>query len=86
MFGFIHDIEWMRAYTRKNQRKIHRKNIRRNYRRIHREIRFAAKQGFNKTSIRFMVYEENVRRLVSEGYAAERKIYYGGSPVWEVVW
>lgn len=78
MFGFIHDIEWMRAYTRKNQRKIRRANIKRNYKRVYREIKHCAKLGFNQTTIRFSVYDENVRRLQSEGYVVERQAYSSG--------
>ena len=78
MFGFIHDIEWMRAYARKNQRRIRRANIKRNYKKIYREIKSCARLGFNQTTIRFGIYDENVRRLQSEGYSVEGQNYTSG--------
>ena len=85
MFGFIHDIEWMRAYTRKNQRKIRRANIKKNYKKVYREIKCRAKLGFNQTTIRFSVYDENVRRLVNEGYIVEKHNYASG-PALNIKW
>lgn len=86
MFSFIHDIEWMRAYSRKNKRKQHKKSVQRNYRRIYQEIKWRAKQGMNEATIRFMIYDENVRRLVSEGYEVKKISYISGSQVWSVKW
>ena len=85
MFSFIHDIEWIRAYTRKNKRKQHQKSVRRNYRRIYKEIKWRAKQGMNDTTIRFFIYDENVRRLLAEGYEV-KKVNYASGAVWSVKW
>ena len=79
MFGFIRDIEWMRAYTRKNQRRIRRANIKKNYKRVYKEIKSHARLGFNQATIRFGVYDENIRRLQSDGYTVERQNYASGS-------
>ena len=85
MFGFIHDIEWMRIYTRKNQRKIRRANIKKNYKRVYKEIKNHARLGFNQATIHFGVYDENVKRLQSEGYIVERQNYASG-PVLSIKW
>ena len=52
MCGFIHNIEWMRAYSRKNKRKQHKKDVRRNYFRVYKEIKLRAKQGMNDVIIK----------------------------------
>ena len=85
MFNFIHDIEWMRTYSRKNRKKKHTKNVRKNYRQIYKEIKWHAKMGLNEVNIRFTIYEENVRRLVSEGYSVEKYCYTSGSG-WKIRW
>lgn len=85
MFSFIHDIEWIRAYTRRNKRKQHQKSVRRNYHRVYKEIKWRAKQGMNDATIRFFIYEENTRRLVNEGYKVEKNCYTSGT-VWRIIW
>ena len=79
MFGFIRDIEWMRTYTRKNQRRIRRANVRKNYKKVYREIKSHARLGFSQATIRFGVYDENVKRLQAEGYVVERQNLASGS-------
>lgn len=79
------DIEWMRAYTRKNKRKQHQRSVRRNYRRVYKDIKWRAKQGMSYTLIRFSIYDENVRRLLAEGYEVE-KVNYASGAVWSVKW
>lgn len=86
MFGFIHNIEWMRAYSEKNRKKRLKKNIKKNYKWIYREIKWRAKQGMNEATIRFFVYNENMRRLVKEGYQVEKVNYASGAQVWSVKW
>lgn len=85
MFNFIHDIEWIRAYTRRNKRKQHQKSVRQNYCRIYKEIKWHAKQGMSDATIRFFIYEENVRRLLAEGYVVE-KVNYASGAAWSVKW
>ena len=85
MFGFIHDIEWMRARSKKYRQKQRKRNVRRNFRRIYREIKYAAKMGLNKANIRFDIYKENVLRYNKMGYTLEKHCYTSGL-VWEVSW
>ena len=82
----MRDIEWIRAYTRKNKRKQHQKSVRRNYRRVYKEIKWHAKQGVNNATIRFFIYEENVKRLLTEGYTVERINSYASGALWSVKW
>ena len=82
---FVKDIEWVRTLTRRTQRKQHRRSVRRNYRRIFGDIKHAAKNGYNKVTIRFSIYDENVRRLVNEGYKVEKRQYASGNS-WEIKW
>jgi hypothetical protein len=79
------NIEWVRALTRKSQIKQRKRNIRRNYKRVYRDIKSRAKMGFNTVSIRYSIYDQNVRRLQEEGYTVERKNYASGQG-WEIVW
>ena len=81
----MRDIEWIRAYTRRNKRKQHQKSVRRNYRRVYKEIKWRAKQGMNDVTIRFFIYDENVRRLLAEGYEVKKVNYVSGA-VWSVKW
>lgn len=81
----MRDIEWIRAYTRRNKRKQHQKSVRRNYHQIYKEIKWHAKMGLNEVNIRFIIYEENVRRLVNEGYSVEKYCYTSGCG-WKVKW
>ena len=71
MFDF-HDINWIRAYTKKNQLKNHRINVNRNYKRVYKEIKRRAKMGCSKVIVRFRIYEENIERLQFEGYEVEK--------------
>ena len=82
----MRDIEWIRAYTRRNKRKQHRKNVWRNYRRVYKEIKWRAKQGMNDVTIRFFIYDENVRRLLAEGYEVEKVSNYTINALWSVKW
>lgn len=82
---WVKDIEWVRALTRKSQIKQRKRNIRRNYKRVYRDIKSRAKMGFNTISIRYSIYDQNVRRLQDEGYVVERKNYATGQG-WEIVW
>ena len=81
----MRDIEWIRAYTRRNKRKQHQKSVRQNYHRVYKEIKWRAKQGMNDATIRFFIYDENVRRLLAEGYEVE-KVNYTSGAVWKVKW
>lgn len=47
---WVKDIEWVRAYTKKNQIKTRKANIERNYKRIYREIKRRAKLVLIKLS------------------------------------
>lgn len=82
----MRDIEWMRAYSRKNKKKQHRRNVRKNYRRVYKEIKWNAKQGMNDATIRFFIYDENVRRLLTEGYEVEKVSNYTINALWRVKW
>ena len=82
----MRDIEWMRAYSRKNKKKQHRKNVRKNYRRVYKEIKWNAKQGMNDATIHFFIYEENVQRLLAEGYKVEKVNNYTINALWSVKW
>lgn len=82
---WIKDIEWMRALTRRSQIKRRKRNIRRNYRRVYRDIKNCAKMGFSVVSIRYSIYDQNVRRLQDEGYEMERMQYATGT-VWDIKW
>lgn len=82
----MRDIEWIRAYTRKNKRKQHQKNVRQNYRRVYKEIKRHAKLGMNDVTIRFFIYEENVRRLLTEGYVVEKINSYASGALRSVKW
>lgn len=82
----MRDIEWIRAYTRKNKRKQHQKNVWQNYRRVYKEIKRHAKLGMNDVTIRFFIYEENVRRLLAEGYVVEKINSYASGALRSVKW
>ena len=82
---WMKDIEWMRAFTRRNQIKRRKRNIRRNYKKVYREIKSYARLGFSQATIRFGIYDENVKRLQSEGYVVERQNLPGG-PVLNIRW
>ena len=82
---WVKDIEWVRALTRKSQIKQRKRNIKRNYKRVYYDIKSRAKMGFNSVSIRYNIYDQNVRRLQDEGYVVERRNYASGQG-WEIVW
>lgn len=82
---WVKDIEWVRALTRKSQIKQRKRNIKRNYKRVYHDIKSHAKMGFNIVSIRYSIYDQNVRRLQDEGYVVERRNYASGQG-WEIVW
>ena len=82
---WVKDIEWVRALTRKSQIKQRKRNIKRNYKHVYRDIKNRAKMGFNSVNIHYNIYDQNVRRLIDEGYKVERRVSVSGS-TWEVVW
>lgn len=79
------DIEWMRILTRRSQIKQRKRNIKRNYKRVYCDIKSRAKMGFNIVSIRYNIYDQNVRRLQDEGYEVKRMQYATGA-AWEIKW
>lgn len=79
------DIEWMRILTRRSQIRQRKCNIRRNYKRVYKDIKSRAKMGFNIVSIRYNIYDQNVRRLQDEGYEVKKKQYVTNI-VWEIKW
>ena len=59
---WMKDIEWVRALTRRSQIKQRKRNIKRNYKKVYCDIKSRAKMGFNTVSIRYSIYDQNVRR------------------------
>ena len=82
---WVKDIEWVRALTRKSQIKQRKRNIKRNYKRVYCDIKSRAKMGFNTVSIRYSIYDQNVRRLQDEGYEV-KKMQYATGTAWEIKW
>lgn len=82
---WVKDIEWVRALTRKSQIKQRKRNIKRNYKRVYCDIKSCAKMGFNSVSIRYNIYDQNMRRLQDEGYEMKRMQYATGS-AWDIKW
>ena len=82
---WVKDIEWVRALTRKSQIKQRKRNIKRNYKRVYCDIKSRAKMGFNTVSIRYSIYDQNVRRFQDEGYEMKRMQYATGV-VWDIKW
>lgn len=82
---WVKDIEWVRALTRKSQIKQRKRNIRRNYKRVYCDIKSRAKMGFNSVSIRYNIYDQNVRRLQDEGYEV-KKMQYATGTAWDIKW
>ena len=82
---WVKDIEWVRALTRRSQIKQRKRNVKRNKKRVYSDIKSRAKMGFNAVSIRYSIYDLNVRRLQDEGYIVERRNYARGQG-WEIIW
>ena len=82
---WMKDIEWMRVLTRRSQIKQRKRNIKRNYKRVFRDIQSRAKMGFNSVSIRYNIYDQNVRRLQDEGYEVKR-MQYASDAAWDIKW
>ena len=82
---WVKDIEWVRALTRRSQIKQRKRNIKRNYKRVYCDIKSLAKMGFNTVSIRYNIYNQNVRRLQDEGYEVKKMQYVTGT-AWEIKW
>ena len=82
---WMKDIEWVRALTRKSQIKQRKRNIKRNYKRVYCNIKSRAKMGFNSVSIRYNIYDQNVRRLQDEGYEV-KKMQYATGTAWDIKW
>lgn len=82
---WVKDIEWIRALTRRSQIKQRKRNIRRNYRRVYCDIKNCAKTGFSTASIRYNIYDQNMRRFQDEGYEV-KKMQYATGTVWEIKW
>lgn len=82
---WMKDIEWVRALTRRSQIKQRKRNIKRNYKRVYRDIKNRAKMGSNTISIRYSIYDQNVRRLQDEGYEVKRVQYVSGA-AWDIKW
>lgn len=82
---WVKDIEWVRALTRRSQIKQRKRNIRRNYKRVYCDIKSRAKMGFNTVSIRYNIYDQNVRRLQDEGYEV-KKMQYATGTAWDIKW
>ena len=82
---WMKNIEWIRALTRKSQTKQRKRNIKRNYKRVYCDIKSRAKMGFNSVSIRYNIYDQNVRRLQDEGYEMKRMQYASGT-AWDIKW
>lgn len=82
---WVKDIEWVRALTRRSQIKQRKRNIKRNYKRVYCDIKSRAKMGFNTVSIRYNIYDQNVRRLQDEGYEV-KKMQYATGTAWDIKW
>lgn len=82
---WVKDIEWVRALTRRSQIKQRKRNIKRNYKRVYCDIKSRAKMGFNSVSIRYNIYDQNVRRLQDEGYEV-KKMQYATGTAWDIKW
>ena len=82
---WMKDIEWVRALTRRSQIKQRKRNIKRNYKRVYCDIKNRAKMGFNSVSIRYNIYDQNVRRLQDEGYEV-KKMQYASGAAWDIKW
>ena len=82
---WVKDIEWVRALTRKSQIKQRKRNIKRNYNRVYCDIKSRAKMGSNTISIRYSIYDQNVRRLQDEGYEV-KKMQYATGTAWDIKW
>ena len=82
---WVKDIEWVRALTRRSQIKQRKRNIRRNYKRVYCDIKSRAKMGFNTVSIRYNIYDQNVRRFQDEGYEV-KKMQYATGTAWDIKW
>lgn len=82
---WVKDIKWVRALTRRSQIKQRKRNIKCNYRRVYSDIKSRAKMGFNSVSIRYNIYDQNVRRLQDEGYEVKKTQYATGA-AWNIKW
>ena len=82
---WVKDIEWVRALTRRSQIKQRKRNIKHNYKRVYCDIKSRAKMGFNSVSIRYNIYDQNVRRLQDEGYEV-KKMQYATGTAWDIKW
>ena len=67
----VHSIDWVRAYTRKNQKRVHKLAIARNYKSAYAMIKKRAKAGLNQAIV-CHIHDENIARLRKEGYTVEK--------------